>query len=368
MELRVMFEGREVGRLRYGSGVSHFAYSRDWLNHGFPISPRSLPLEDRLFSGRPDVFAGLHGVFADSLPGGWGMLTAIRALRDKGIDYLGLDPLEKLSYIGKDGTGALYYEPTECDWDSSPEHDMDKLCMECMALTEGGTADLDDVFRRAGSTGGARPKMNLEIGGESWIVKFRERYDPESAGRMEFEYNQAASKCGIDIPECRLIPSELCDGFFASKRFDRAAEKRIHMISLSGLLDIPRDMPILDYLTFLQATRFVTGSQTEVVKAFRLACFNVFAKNYDDHSGNFSFLYLEDRGRYVLSPAYDLTRTPNMREHHMTCMGNPLPGEKELLQLASKMDIPRACAKETVSFIGDTVQEELGEWLSGMKE
>lgn len=71
MELRVMFEGREVGRLRYGSGVSHFAYSRDWLNHGFPISPRSLPLEDRLFSGRPDVFAGLHGVFADSLPGGW---------------------------------------------------------------------------------------------------------------------------------------------------------------------------------------------------------------------------------------------------------------------------------------------------------
>ena len=140
------------------------------------------------------------------------------------------------------------------------------------------------------------------------------------------------------------------------------------MISLGGLLEIPRDMPILDYLTFLQATRFATGSQAEVMKAFRLACFNVFAKNLDDHPGNFSFLYLEDRGRYVLSPAYDLTRTPNMREHHMTCMGNPLPGEKELLQLASKMDIPRACAKETVSFIGDTVQEELGEWLSGMRE
>ena len=136
------------------------------------------------------------------------------------------------------------------------------------------------------------------------------------------------------------------------------------MISLGGLLDIPRDMPILDYLTFLQATRFVTGSQTEVVKAFRLACFNVFAKNYDDHSGNFSFLYDEDADRYALSPAYDLTRTPNMREHHMTCMGNPLPGEKELLQLASRMDIPGARAKEIVTQIGDTVRAELSEWLS----
>ena len=367
MELRVMFGGREVGRMRYESKTAHFAYSRDWLNHGFAISPKSLPLEDRLFSGRPDIFNGIQGVFADSLPGGWGMLTAIRALGKKGIDYLSLDPLEKLSYIGKDGIGALYYEPTNCDWNIPSDIDPDQLCIECMALTEGENTDLDDLFMRAGSTGGARPKMNLEMDGESWIVKFRERYDPESAGRMEFEYNQAAKKCGIDIPECRLIDSELCDGFFASKRFDRVDGRRIHMISLGGLLEIPRDMPILDYLTFLQATRFVTESQTEVVKAFRLACFNVFAKNYDDHAGNFSFLYLEDEGRYVLSPAYDLTRTPNMREHQMTCMGNPLPGEKELFQLASRMDIPLSRAKEIVSQIGETVRGELSEWLSARK-
>lgn len=122
-------------------------------------------------------------------------------------------------------------------------------------------------------------------------------------------------------------------------------------------------MPILDYLTFLQATRFATGSQTEVIKGFRLACFNVFAKNFDDHSGNFSFLYREDRGGYVLSPAYDLTRTPDMREHHMTCMGNPLPGEKELFTLASRMDIPKAHAGEIIASVEDTVREELQEWL-----
>ncbi len=96
MELHVMFDGREVGRLRYESKVAYFAYSREWLKDGFSISPHSLPLEDRLFKGSPECFDGLPGVFADSLPGGWGMLTAIKALRGRGADYLSLDPLGKL--------------------------------------------------------------------------------------------------------------------------------------------------------------------------------------------------------------------------------------------------------------------------------
>ena len=363
MELRVMFEEREVGRLRYESRTAYFAYSREWLNNGFPISPRTLPLEDRLFKGRPDCFDGIQGVFADSLPGGWGMLTAIRALREKGVDYLALDPLEKLSYLGKDGTGALYYEPTECDWTSPPNANPDELCMECISLLEGETLDLDDLFRRAGSTGGARPKVNLDIDGEEWIAKFRERYDPRNIGRMEFEYNLAAKKCGIEVPECRLLHSEMCDGYFASKRFDRINGKRVHMISLGGLLEIPRDLPILDYVSFLQATKYITRSQTEVLKAFRLACFNIFSKNFDDHPGNFSYLYLQDESRYVLSPAYDLTRTPNMKEHHMTCVGNPLPGEKELFKLASETGIPKTQAKEIVYQVGEVVRTDLDEWL-----
>ena len=363
MELRVMFGGREVGRLRYEARTAYFAYSNGWLEDGFSVSPRSLPLEDRLFKGSRDRFDGLHGVFADPLPGGWGMLTAIRALRTKGVDYLSLDPLEKLSYVGRDGSGALYYEPTECDWGTSPVKDPDEMCMECISMIEGAPADLDDLFRRAGSTGGARPKMNVMMDGEEWIVKFRERYDPGSIGRMEYEYNEAARRCGIEVPECRLLPSGMCDGYFASKRFDREGGRRVHMLSLGGLLEIPSDLPLLDYVSFLQATRYVTGSQNEVLKAFRLACFNVLAKNFDDHSGNFSYLYDIGEGRYVLSPAYDLTRTPNMREHHMTCVGNPLPGEKDLYSLASETNIQKGKAEDIIGQVRDVVAECLGEWL-----
>ena len=363
MELCVMLDGNEVGRLRYDSNVAFFAYSREWLKDGFSISPRSLPLEDRLFKGKMNYFEGLPGVFADSLPGGWGMFTAVKALRKKGVDYQSLNPLEKLSYIGKDGTGALYYEPTGCDWESIPLQNPDELCMECISLMEDGLTDVDDIFRRAGSTGGARPKVNAIIDGEEWIVKFRERFDPESIGRMEYEYNEAAVKCGIEVGDHRLLYSEICDGYFATRRFDRMSGKRIHMISLAGLLEIPTDLPLLDYVSFLQATRYITRSQVEVVKAFRLSCFNILAKNYDDHSGNFSFLYVPDERRYVLSPAYDLTRTPNMTEHHMTCVGNPLPGKKELFTLASEMNIPKGQADDIITQVDDVVSRDLAEWI-----
>ena len=363
-ELIVMYGEREVGRLRKDTYGIHFAYSTSWLDDGFSISPRSLPLEDRVFTPKDRYFDGLFGVFADSLPDGWGTYTAIRALNRRGISYLDLDPLEKLSLVGPDGLGALHYIPSDEGWDSPAEKDLDYLCEECMSLIdEDEDVDLDDVFLRAGSTGGARPKINYIMDGEEWIVKFRERRDPSWTGRMEYEYNTAATECGIDIPECRLLPSGICEGYFASKRFDRSSGRRVHMITLGGLLETPRQLPLLDYHSFLQATGYVTKSHEEVVKAFRLACFNVLAKNMDDHSKNFAYLYSEERGGYVLSPAYDLTRTFGQKEHEMTCMGEGAPGRDDLMALADRMRIPPAKAEEIADTVGDVVSERLSEWL-----
>ena len=361
--LRVEFNGRTVGHLGYESDICYFAYDRDWLKDGFSISPRSLPLAGRTFQGRYDRFEGLFGVFSDSLPDGWGTFAAVKALRKKGMDYLALDPLTRLSMVDADGLGALNYVPSRAENGRADEKNIDELCVECMSMIENEETDYDDIFRRAGSTGGARPKVNMVIDGEGWVVKFRERRDPEWMGRMEYEYNMAAKECGIDVPEIRLIESDNCDGYFASKRFDRDGGHRIHMISLGGLLETPKDMPLLDYLTFLQATRFVTGSQNEVVKAFRLSCFNILAKNFDDHSKNFAFLYDEKERRYMLSPAFDITRTFGMREHEMSCMGNGLPGKGELFSLAKSMNIPRRKAEEIVTAVGDVVSERLSEWI-----
>jgi serine/threonine-protein kinase HipA len=365
--LTVLYGNREVGRLVEESQRIHFAYSRSWLEDGFPISPRSLPLEDAPFTPANNHFDGLFGVFADSLPDGWGTYTAIRSLAKKGISYIDLGQLEKLALIGPDGLGALRYEPSDYDWTPPELKDLDHLCEECMkAIEQEKDVDLDDLFRRAGSTGGARPKMNYVSSEDEWIVKFKERNDPAWIGRAEYEYNLAAKECGIEVPEVRLFPSEICDGYFASKRFDRAGERRIHMISLGGLLEVPRQLPLLDYVSFLQATGFVTRSQDEVVKAFRLACFNILSKNMDSHSKNFSYIYSEEKGGYVLSPAYDLTRTIGMKEHEMTCMGKGNPDRQDLLALADEVRIPVKKAKDIVDTVADVVSDRLSEWTAMM--
>lgn len=364
LRLTVSYRDRKVGYLRLFEGNISFAYDEKWILDGFSISPRSLPLENRVFTASNLKFNSLFGVFADSLPDGWGTLTSIKYLSMEGISYLKLNPLEKLSLVGEGGLGALTYFPSEGPSLDEWKGTMDDVFRSSIETVEGGKTDLlDEVFAHESGTGGARPKAHLVIDGEEWIVKFRERNDPLWMGRMEYEYNKAAKACGIEVPETRLMRSENSDGYFASKRFDRKNGKRLHVISLSGLLEIPHEMPLLDYLTFLQATRFITQSQKEVENAFRLACFNIFSKNFDDHSKNFSFIYDESKKGYVLSPAYDLTRTIYQKEHEMTCNGNGLPNESDLFAISEKTGIPFKKAEQIISFVKNTVLKMLGEWI-----
>ena len=64
---------------------------------------------------------------------------------------------------------------------------------------------------------------------------------------------------------------------------------------------------------------------------FRRMCFNVFAHNRDDHSKNFTYLYDDEKDRWSLSPAYDLTYSNTYYgEHTTTVDGNGRnPGRKE---------------------------------------
>lgn len=70
-----------------------FEYDKDWLKDGFSISPFSLPLNPGVFI--PKTYGpldGLFGVFADSLPDGWGALLTDRFLRSYNIDPISLTP------------------------------------------------------------------------------------------------------------------------------------------------------------------------------------------------------------------------------------------------------------------------------------
>ena len=74
-KLEVFYHERLVGTIAlYQNRLAAFEYDSNWLANGFSISPFSLPLEKKVFIPKIDPFEGLFGVFADSLPDGWGRL------------------------------------------------------------------------------------------------------------------------------------------------------------------------------------------------------------------------------------------------------------------------------------------------------
>lgn len=364
--LTVWFRDRKVGTLaETPERLAAFEYDGEWLADGFSISPLSLPLEKRVFVPEDRVmFEGLFGVFADSLPDGWGRLLVDRRLAEEQIRPEEHGTLGRLALVGESGMGALAYQPEYSLKAESARLSLDRLSEECRRIFESQTSrHLDTIFRMGGSSGGARPKIYYEMDGEEWIVKFPSSMDRPDIGEQEYRYSLCAKACGIEMPETRLLPSETGPGYFAVKRFDRRDGMRVHMVSAGGLLETSHRIPNLDYTILMRLTMKLTGDYEEVERLYRLMCFNVFAHNRDDHSKNFSYLY-ED-GRWRLSPAYDLTYSNSIGgEHATTVNGNGRdPGLSDLLAVARKIRLDGKKAARIAAEVQEAVRELLGQYL-----
>lgn len=363
-KLDVYLGERLVGTL--AETVDHrvaFAYVDAWLEDGFAISPFSLPIEQNVFVPGSQAFQGLWGVFADSLPDAWGRLLVDRMLKQRGLPPEKVTPLERLAIVGSSGMGALTYHPA---WDlHEPSHlgDLDALSAQCQALLlQEDASDLDALFQLGGSSGGARPKVMTE----EWVIKFPASREMPEVGRMEKEYMDCAASCGIEVPETRLLPSRLCSGYFAARRFDReqAASQviRRHMLTAAAILETDWRTASMDYHTLMKLTRILSRSNAEdTAQMYRRMCFNVFAHNRDDHAKNFSWLYDSAQDCWHPSPAYDLTwSTTYYGEHATTVDGNGKnPGMQELLAVGKAAGIKAKACRE--------IAEEIREKTEGLE-
>lgn len=367
--LQVFFNEKKVGTLALmKNNIVAFEYDNEWLNNGFSISPFSLPLKKQVFIPRIDPFDGLYGVFSDSLPDGWGRLLVDRMLNSQNINPRQISQIDRLAIVGETGMGALSYKPEyNLLEEKDCQEDYDSLALSCKKiLNTEYSADLDNLFRLGGSSGGARPKILTKIDNEDWIIKFPSSLDDNNIGELEYLYSVCAKKCKIDMPETKLFPSKISSGYFGIKRFDRkklltGAIRKLHMISVSGLLETSHRIPNLDYNDLMQLTLNLTKSFEEVEKLFRLMCFNVFSHNRDDHSKNFSFIYNEDLNKWELSPAYDLTYSYSINgEHATTINGNGAnPGLNDILNVAEKIGLDKKKAKKIAIEIEEIVKKDL---------
>lgn len=308
-QLEVFLGENKVGTLsKTPEDKIAFSYDAHWLSTGFSISPFSLPLQDTLFVAPQDPHGGLFGVFADTLPDGWGLLLLERELRTRGLNPGDMDTLDRLTLLDDSSLGALTYKPSSAFTTQLNSDDFDTLSQSANEiLAEKDSANLDELFAMGGSSGGARPKVHATIEGESWIVKFPTKLEGPNAGKDEYEIAQLAQSCGIVMPETRLLPSEVCSGYFATKRFDRHGGQRVHMLSAAGLLEISHRDFNLTYEALFQALTQLDAARADLEELYRRMAFNVAISNRDDHAKNFSFLYDADK-RWHLSPAYDLTQ------------------------------------------------------------
>lgn len=355
-KLTITYRRRTVGSMTLRpDGLCAFQYNKEWLLHGFSVSPLELPLKEGIFVAQPQPFKGNFGIFEDSLPDGYGRYLLHKMLKSRGDDFFSLNPLQLLSLVGEAGMGALCYHPAESAQAIEDEINLDDLQAKALNILGEKTDDAADLlYYKSGNSGGCRPKTLYQDDQGHWLVKFRHTYDPADIGQMEYMYSQAAKACGICVADFKLIGGK----YFASRRFDiTPAGERLHVATAAALLRESIFPPRLDYSILLHLTGYLTQDPAQVEEMFRRMVFNVLADNRDDHGKNFSFVC--DDGKWRLAPAYDLTRTVDgyNGEHATSVNYQGRPSRADMIAVGMKIRISRTRALEIIDQITDTLNQ-----------
>lgn len=350
---RVGLWGRTIGAVSIEEGHSHasFQYDPEFARSDIEVSPLVMPLSREVY-GFPGLseasFRGLPGLLADSLPDRFGNALIDAWLAARGRSAESFNVVERLCYVGTRGMGALEFEPVvgpkprpaqPVDVDALVELASEILTRRrdfkaSFAAAERRAA-LEEILRVGTSAGGARAKAIIawnpetsEVrsgqteagsGFEYWLLKFdgvsgnkdKELEDPEGYGAIEYAYARMATAAGIEMSPCRLL-EEHGRRHFMTKRFDRTDEGgKLHMQSLAALAHLDfNDAGAHSYEQAFQVIRRLDLGMAAIEKQFRRMAFNLVARNQDDHVKNIAFL-MDKRGRWSLSPAFDVTYSFN---------------------------------------------------------
>jgi serine/threonine-protein kinase HipA len=390
----------DVGVLAQNRQGVFFQYDEEYLRQFGNLSPLTLQSNTQVQAAPKQPHHGLHGVFADSLPDGWGMLLQDRVFRQQGILPAQLTAMDRLAFVGDRGMGALSFLPVSAfSAESRVDLDLATLGLEAQTLfdesfsTQAVKDDLDGqtpqvlaALVAGGSSGGARPKAQIYMqssdtkhcrtfsqpGDEAWLVKFTSKNLAlgHEEGLCEAVYLQMAGFAQCLPPDWLLIEAPHNSGasaWLALKRFDYIADQtssdnqasagRLHMHSACGLLGADFRLPSLDYVDLIKASRQLCKSPAAGQLQFRRAVFNLLASNQDDHSKNWAFLQSDD-GQWQPAPFYDITYSPHPFNEHATAFGGygQAPPMKVMQKLAASAGFASwSEAKQVIEEVSDAL-------------
>lgn len=391
--------GTRIGIIHQESSKPYaaFEYDEKFIDSEIEVSPLRMPLgrnvyEFPILAGTP--FYGMPGLVADSLPDKFGNAVIEQWLMTLGKSLSDFTAIDRLCYTGKRGMGALEYVPASTDIQDIDENinvrEMVKFASDVLNNREKISLEAKDnltysqLVQVGSSAGGARAKaliawneetneirsgqMQLGDGYDYWLMKFDNvkkngdhgLEDKPEYTLIEYAYYLMAKSCGIIMNECRIYNSE-GENHFMTKRFDRENGKKLHMQSLGALSHISYQEPgLCGYELATMYMKELGISYKEIEQFYRRMVFNCLAVNQDDHVKNISFI-MDRRGKWMLSPAYDVTFSYDLTNkwlcaHQMTINGKTTGIELEdLLAAGTKMGIKKRRCKEIISEIGDKV-------------
>ena len=350
--LKVILWGEEIGRLAWDERrhLSYFIYNPYFIKKGVNISPLVAPIDgvralSPVWGEDAKIYQKLPAFAADSLPDAWGNQLFDLWRQQNHLANADITPLDKLSFIGKRGMGALEFEPELSRERKATKIDMKSLADLAMRIyTDRENArilpdesiTMQSLLTVGTSAGGRQPKAIIAIkhkNGEIrsgqipglkdfdyYILKFgNSQY---SSAELEMTYYELAIKAGIQMMQSELYPVE-GNNHFLTKRFDRDGERKIYTQTLAAIY------PDADsYEQLIAVCRKLHLPEADCQEVFRRMVFNILANNTDDHNKNFSFIMSED-GTWRLSPAYDIT--------YIIDNGGFLPNEDHCLYIRAKL-------------------------------
>jgi serine/threonine-protein kinase HipA len=330
-------------------GCYVFAYDPLWRKSGIELAPITMPLNDsRTTFAFPNLsepsYKKLPGLLADALPDDFGNTLIDAWMSRKGVEKRNVTVLDRLSYMGRRGMGALEFKPARGAHRESAEPLEMKSLVEAarMAIQGDLSGDVEsqaaiaNIIRVGTSAGGARAKavvtwnpethqirsgqFDAEPGFEHWLLKFdgvgrdSELGGSADYGRIEYAYHLMASAAGIKMSPCRLL-EENGRAHFMTRRFDRDVKNeetiKHHVQTLCAIDHIDfKQRATHDYSQLFMVISNLRLGDDAISQAFRRMAFNVMAKNCDDHTKNFAFL-LRQGESWELAPAYDITHAYN---------------------------------------------------------
>jgi len=133
-----------------------FQYDQAYLSRFENLSPFAIHFDASLQQAPKDPHGGLHGVFADALPDGWGLLLQDRVFRQHDLLPASITAIDRLAFVGISAMGALSFSPTsEYVEKSDDEISLDTLGLNAQAIFDGQTEVVLAELIAAGSSGGA---------------------------------------------------------------------------------------------------------------------------------------------------------------------------------------------------------------------